>query len=61
MHMETNAKELLLTFKLKLQYFVQHNFIARWQDQQFRNCFQHFLGDIMVLVIDFVENYNFKI
>ncbi len=33
MHMETNSMEFILALKLKLQYFVRHNFIARWQDQ----------------------------
>ncbi len=32
MHMETNSKEFILALKPELQYFVRHNFIARWQD-----------------------------
>jgi hypothetical protein len=61
MHLETNSNELIEYFKPKLQYFVRHNFVTRWQDQHFRNCIKHFLANIMVLVIDFVENYSFKI
>ncbi len=33
MHMETDSKEFIFALKLKLQYFVRHNFIARLQDQ----------------------------
>jgi hypothetical protein len=32
MHMEANSKEFILALKSKLQYFVAHNFITRWQD-----------------------------
>jgi hypothetical protein len=30
MHMEINSKKLIEHFKPKLQYFVCHNFVARW-------------------------------
>jgi hypothetical protein len=61
MHMVTNSKELIEYFKPKLQYFVRLNFVARWQDQQSRDCLGHFLLDIMVSVIVFVKNYSFEI
>jgi hypothetical protein len=32
MHMEINSNELIQYLKPKLQYFVMHNFVARWQD-----------------------------
>jgi hypothetical protein len=32
MYMEINSKELIQYLKLKLQYFVRHKFVARWQD-----------------------------
>jgi hypothetical protein len=57
----TNSNELMQCLKPKLQYFVCHNFVARWQDQQFRNCLETFPNDIIILIIDFVENYNFEI
>ncbi len=47
--------------KLKLYYFVRHNFIVGWEDQQFKKCVQFFSNDIMVLVINFAENFSFEI
>jgi hypothetical protein len=32
MYMEINSKELIQYLKPKLQYFVRHKFVARWQD-----------------------------
>ncbi len=61
LHMQINSTKFFWYLKPKLQYFVQDNFIAKWQDQQFKNYFQHFLDDNMVSVIDFVENYSFEI
>jgi hypothetical protein len=61
LHMQINSIEFIWYLKPKLQYFVGYNFIARWQDQQFGNCLQHFLDENMVSIIDFVENYSFKI
>jgi hypothetical protein len=47
--------------KPKLQYFVRHNFVSRWQDQQFRKCLKHFPADLIISVIDFAKNYNFEV
>jgi len=44
-----------------LQYFVRHNFVARWQDKQFQNCLKTFPSDTIVSIIHFVENYSFGI
>lgn len=57
----TKSTKLVQYLKPKLQHFVCCNFIARWQDQQFKNCIESFSDNIMVSIIDFVENYNFEI
>ena len=43
-----------------LRTYIKHNFIARWQSQQFKDCIQRFPRDVVVSVIDFAENYAFK-
>ena len=40
--------------------YIRHNFVARWQSQQFKDCIQRFPRDVVVSVIDFAENYSFK-
>jgi HD-GYP domain-containing protein (c-di-GMP phosphodiesterase class II) len=57
----TKNNELIEYLKPKLQYFVSHNFIARWQDQQFRNYLENFPNNIIILVINFAKTYNFEI
>ena len=43
-----------------LKHFIMHNFIFRWQAQQFKECMLTFPNDVVVSVIDFAENYSFK-
>jgi hypothetical protein len=51
----------LESFKPKLQFFVHHNFVARWQDMMLKSCLDNFPNDVVVFVVDFVENYSFEI
>ncbi len=44
----------------KLQNFVRHNFVSRWQDMQFKSSIKSFPSQIMVFVVDFVESYTFE-
>lgn len=55
------SNELIAYLKPKLQYLVRDNFITRWYDQQFQNCFENFPNDTIVSVIDFATNYSFEI
>ena len=48
-------------FTSHLRSLIKHNFIFRWQSQQFKECLLKFSLDVVVLVIDFVENYSFKV
>ena len=47
--------------KEKLTKFIKHNYIYRWQADQFRQCLQNFPDDVIVSVVDFAKNYSFKI
>ena len=40
--------------------FIKHNFVYRWQAEQFKNCLSVFPDDTIVSVVDFAENYTFK-
>jgi len=57
----TTFDEFIAYLKPKFQFFVQHNFVARWQDHQFKKSLQNIPNDGIVSVIDFVENYSFEI
>jgi hypothetical protein len=58
---ETTSDKLVSYLKPKLEAFVQHNFVAKWEDDQFRVCLASFPDDTMVFVIDYVENYSFEV
>lgn len=47
--------------KPKLQHFVKHNFVAKWEDKHFKKCIKHFPTNIMVYVVDSAENYSFEV
>ena len=57
----TTSAEFLAYFKPKLQFFVQHSFVARWEDRQFRQCLENFPEDTIVSIVDFAENYSFEV
>jgi len=57
----TVSSELIAYLKSKFQFFVGHNFVARWQDKMFKSCSENFLVDTLVSIVDFVENYTFEI
>jgi hypothetical protein len=58
---QTTSNELVEYMKPKLQGFVKHNFVARWQDKHFKICLKSFLVGNMVSIVDFVENYSFEV
>jgi len=47
--------------KPKLQHFIKHNFIARWQDKHFKHYIKSFPTNIVVSIVDFVKNYGFEV
>lgn len=60
-HKSTPFDGFIVYMKPKLQHFVRHNFVAWWRDEQSKDCLRSFPKDIVVLVVDFAENYSFKV
>jgi hypothetical protein len=52
-----DSSELLEYMKPKLQFFVHHNFVARWQDM-IKYCLENFPNDVVVFVIDFTRYHS---
>jgi hypothetical protein len=57
----TSLDEFIEYLKPKLQLFVRHNFVARWQDKHYNTCVKSFSINYIVSIVDFVENYNFEV
>jgi hypothetical protein len=57
----TFSSELIGYLKPELQFFAHHNFVVQWQDKMFKSCFQNFLDDTIVSIVDFAKNYNFEV
>lgn len=55
------SSTFILLFSDHLKSFVKHNFVFRWQAQQFKDCLLKFPSDVVVSVVDFAENYSFKV
>jgi hypothetical protein len=60
-YQETLARELVEYLKPKLIAFVLHNYVASWQDYQFKELFRSVPRDTLISCVDFSENYTFKI
>jgi hypothetical protein len=58
---ETTSEKLVNSLKPKLQAFVRHTFVAKWKDKQFKACLASFPKDTMVSIINYAENYSFKV
>ena len=54
-------KSFISLFRDKLTTFIKHNYTYRWQADQFKECLQNFPNDAVVSVVDFAENYSFKV
>ena len=48
-------------FSAHITNVIKHNFVFHWQAQQFKECLLNFPSNVVVSVIDFAENYSFKI
>ncbi len=57
---KTSSPVFLEYLKPKLQAFVTHNFVARWEDKHFKKSMKSFPEDTVVSVVDFAENYKFE-
>ena len=47
-------------FYQKTEHYVQHVHVARWQDEQYRNCRDTFPLGTILSVVDFAENYTLQ-
>ena len=58
---KTLSCELIEYLKPKLRAFVLHNYIALWQDYQFREMFAPVPPSSLISCVDFFENYTLKV
>jgi hypothetical protein len=56
---ETTTIKFLAYLRPKLPKFIIHNYVAQWQDEQYRVCLESFPHEFVLYVVDFVENYTF--
>ena len=61
LYREIPPRELINYLKPKLQASVLHNYIASWQDFQFKELFSSVPPDNSISCIDFSENYTLKV
>ena len=54
------SKDFIVLLKRHISSFIKHNYFARWQAQQYKQCLIKFPDDVVVSVIDFAGNYTFK-
>ena len=52
--------EFISKFCTKIQKYIQHVNMARWQDEQFRICRDTFPLGAILSVVDFAENYTLQ-
>jgi hypothetical protein len=58
---KTNNEKSIMYFKPKLQNFVKHNFVSRWQNKQFKASIISFPKNRVVFIVDFAENYSYEV
>ena len=60
MYKTTGAPTFLDYLKPKLSAFIVHNYIAKWQAEQFKVSIDTFPPDSILSAVDFAENYTFQ-
>jgi hypothetical protein len=55
---ETSPRELISYFKPRLQLFVTHNFIAKWQKHHFKLILMTIPNGSIISCVDFSKNYT---
>lgn len=61
MYNDTRPVEFIEYLKLCLLEFVVHNFVAHWQEKEFKGFLKHILEDTILSRIDLFENYALKV
>jgi len=52
--------DFISEFRGKIQQYIKHVDMARWQDEQFRICWDTFPLGTILSVVDFAENYTLQ-
>ena len=60
MYQTTPAPVYLEYVTEKLRAFIVHNYIAKWQAEQFKESIDTFPPDSILSAVDFAENYTFQ-
>ena len=60
MYQSTAAPIFVDYLKQKLSNFIIHNYIAKWQAEQFKVSINTFPPDSILSAVDFAENYTFQ-
>ncbi len=58
---ESHPIVLLEYLKPHFKEFILHNYIAQWQEIQFKQCLENQPSNIILSCVDFFENYTMKI
>lgn len=58
---KTILADLIEYLKPKLQFFIIHNYIANWQQFQFKACLFDIPPKTIISCVDFSENYTMKV
>ncbi len=61
MYNDTTPIDLIKDLKPRLLNFVLHNFVACWQEKEFKGFLKHILEDTIASCIDFSNNYAMKV
>lgn len=56
----TSTRSFLAFAKPKIEQFIIHQFVASWQDKQYKNCLENLKENEVMSLIDFAENYSYK-
>ena len=58
---QVHVCEFIPEFRGKIQYYIQHVHMARWQDEQFKLCRDTFPLGTILSVVDFAESYSLQL
>jgi hypothetical protein len=60
-YMEGPPADLIDRLKTSLKFFVTHNFLARWQNEEFKQQLRDLPVNSVLSCVDFNENYTMKV
>jgi hypothetical protein len=57
---DISAQVFFSYLKPRLQKFITYNFVAHFQEEQYKTCLENFMLESCMSIIEFVENYTFQ-